>query len=68
MHLILKEDEELKSIKFKGNKVPDRLYTCNFYTVKNAKSKYSLDIAKLLLHHIIQKTYTLGTRIPWGRL
>lgn len=42
----LEEDEELKSIKFKGNKVPDRLYTCNFYTVKNAKSKYSLDIAE----------------------
>lgn len=52
----LNDDEELKSIKLKGNKVPDRLYTCNFYTVKNVKSEYSLDIAETsFASHYVRK-------------
>ncbi len=57
----LNEDEDLKSIKFKGDKVPDRLYTCNFYTVKNAKSKYSLDIAETSFASYYPKKFT-----HWG--
>ena len=57
----LNEDEELKSIKLKGNNVPERLYTCNFYTVKNVKSQYSLDIAETSFASYFPKKFT-----HWG--
>ena len=57
----LNDDEEFKSIKFKGDKVPDRLYTCNLYTVKNIKSKYSLDIAETSFASYYLKKFT-----HWG--
>jgi hypothetical protein len=57
----LDEDEDFKSFKFKGNKVPDRLYTCNYYTVKNVKSKYSLDIAETSFASYYPKKFT-----HWG--
>jgi len=57
----LNDDEELKSIKLKGSKVPERLYTCNFFTVKNVKSEYSLDIAETSFASYYPKKFT-----HWG--
>jgi len=57
----LNDDEELKSIKLKGSKVPERLYTCSFYTVKNTKSEYSLDIAETSFASYYPKKFT-----HWG--
>ena len=57
----LNDDEELKSLKFKGNKVPDRFYTCNLYKVKNVKSDYSLDIAETSYASYYPKKFT-----HWG--
>ena len=41
----LQNDEEIKSIKFKGKKIPSRLNTSFIFKVKGTKNKYSLDIA-----------------------
>lgn len=38
-------DEEVKSIKCKGEMIPSRLNTSFIYKVRNSKNKYSLDIA-----------------------
>lgn len=57
----LNDDEDLKSIKLRGDKVPERLYTCNLYTVKNVKSKYSLDIAETSFASYFPKKFT-----HWG--
>lgn len=57
----MKDDEDFKSIKLKGSKVPERIYTCNFYTVKNVKSDYSLDIAETSYVSYFPKKFT-----HWG--
>ncbi len=57
----LKDDEEFKSMKLKGSKVPERIYTCSFYTVKNVKSDYSLDIAETSFASYYPKKFT-----HWG--
>tara|TARA_B100001250_G_C19815536_1_gene798111 strand:- start:3113 stop:4624 length:1512 start_codon:yes stop_codon:yes gene_type:complete len=39
------DNEEVKSIKFKGKMIPSRLNTSFIYKVKNSRNKFSLDIA-----------------------
>ena len=56
-----KKDEEFKSLKFKGNKIPSRLNTSFVYKVKNLKNDYSVDIASGAKSTIYPKKYT-----HWG--
>ncbi|MAW17727.1 MAG: hypothetical protein CMJ01_04155 [Pelagibacteraceae bacterium] len=56
-----KKNEEFKSLKFKGNKIPSRLNTSFVYKVRNLKNNYSVDIASGAKSTIYPKKYT-----HWG--
>ncbi len=57
----LKNEEEVKSIKLKGNKIPSRLNTSFIYNVKGCNTKYSVDIASGAHSSIFPKKIT-----HWG--
>ncbi len=57
----LDNDEEIKSIKLKGDKIPSRLNTSFIYNVRGCKTKYSVDIASGAHSSIFPKKIT-----HWG--